>query len=73
MCAAHVSGSRSVDLHGQVAIVTGGGRGLGPLLAQGLAAAGAAVAVAARSAPEVAATAQRIQEAGARRSRSLRT
>jgi NAD(P)-dependent dehydrogenase (short-subunit alcohol dehydrogenase family) len=64
MCATQISGSRSVDLHGQVAIVTGGGRGLGPLLAQGLAAAGAAVAVVARSAPEVTATTQRIQEAG---------
>jgi NAD(P)-dependent dehydrogenase (short-subunit alcohol dehydrogenase family) len=64
MGAAQVSGSRNVDLQGQVAIITGGGRGLGPLLAQGLAAAGASVAVAARSAPEVAATAQRIQEAG---------
>lgn len=64
MHTADVSGSRSVDLTGQVAIVTGGGRGLGPLFAQGLAAAGAAVAVAARSAPEIAATAQRIQAAG---------
>jgi NAD(P)-dependent dehydrogenase (short-subunit alcohol dehydrogenase family) len=52
MCSAEVSGSRSVGQTGQVAIVTGGGRGLGPLFAQGLAAAGAAVAVAARSAPE---------------------
>ncbi len=46
----------SIDLAGQVALVTGGGRGLGRVFAQALAAVGAAVAVAARSEDQLAET-----------------
>jgi len=45
-----------IDLTGQVALVTGGGRGLGRVFAQALAAVGAAVAVAARSEDQLAET-----------------
>ncbi len=45
-----------VDLTGQVALVTGGGRGLGRVFAQALAAVGAGVAVAARSENQLAET-----------------
>jgi NAD(P)-dependent dehydrogenase (short-subunit alcohol dehydrogenase family) len=56
--------TRDGILAGQVALVTGAGRGLGPFLAEGLAAAGAAVAVIARTAKEVEAVAGRITAAG---------
>jgi NAD(P)-dependent dehydrogenase (short-subunit alcohol dehydrogenase family) len=55
---------RQIVLSGQVAIVTGGGRGLGRAIAQSLALAGVAVALVARSADQLAETAGRIVRAG---------
>jgi 3-oxoacyl-[acyl-carrier protein] reductase len=49
------------DLQGQVALVTGGGRGIGRNVAVELAGAGMKVAVSARSADEIAATAEEIR------------
>jgi len=51
-------------LEGQVAIVTGGGRGIGRAIALALAAAGAKVAVAARSANQLAETVHQIEQSG---------
>jgi NAD(P)-dependent dehydrogenase (short-subunit alcohol dehydrogenase family) len=51
---------------GRAVIVTGGGRGLGRQIAVSLGAAGAAVAVVARSGDEVAATAEAVTAAGGR-------
>ena len=53
-------------LDGQVAIVTGGGRGIGRTIAGGLAAEGAAVTVTARSVDQLAEAAAAIQAAGGR-------
>jgi 3-oxoacyl-[acyl-carrier protein] reductase len=55
-----------VDLAGQVAIVTGASQGLGRAIAEALAAAGAAVALVARSADKLAAVAAGIVAAGGR-------
>jgi len=55
-----------IDLSGQVAFVTGGGRGLGRAFAQGLASAGAAVAIIARSEDQLSATVSLIEAAGGR-------
>jgi NAD(P)-dependent dehydrogenase (short-subunit alcohol dehydrogenase family) len=53
-------------LDGQVALITGGGRGIGRAIAEGLAAAGASVAVVARSRNELAETVAHIERAGGR-------
>lgn len=55
-----------VDLAGQVALVTGASQGLGRSIAEALAAAGAAVALVARSADKLAAVAAGITAAGGR-------
>ena len=56
----------SIDLKGQVAMVTGGGRGIGRAIAQAFATAGASVAVLARSADELAQTVAAIAQGGGR-------
>jgi len=53
-----------IDLSGQVAIVTGGGRGLGRAMAQALSAANAKVAVTARTESQLAETVDLIHQAG---------
>jgi NAD(P)-dependent dehydrogenase (short-subunit alcohol dehydrogenase family) len=55
-----------IDLQGQVALITGGGRGIGRAFAQALAARGAAVAVTARSEAQIQETAHLIVAAGGR-------
>lgn len=52
------------ELSGQVAVVTGGGRGIGRAIATTLAAAGMTIAVLARSASEIEETARTIEQAG---------
>jgi NAD(P)-dependent dehydrogenase (short-subunit alcohol dehydrogenase family) len=54
----------STELSGKVALVTGGGRGLGLCVARGLASRGARVAIVARSSEQVAAAVAEIQTAG---------
>src|SRR5579863_3599697 len=54
------------DLAGEVAIVTGAGRGFGKAIARGLAAAGASVTVTARSKDQIDKTVKEIEAAGGR-------
>jgi len=63
---AHTSATASelFDVHDRVAIVTGGGRGIGRALAEGLGAAGAKVVVASRSGEVCEETARVIEAAG---------
>ena len=61
-----------MHLHGRVAIVTGGGGGLGTMAALALAEAGADVIVVARSLPKCESTAQKVRDMG-RRSLALAT
>jgi NAD(P)-dependent dehydrogenase (short-subunit alcohol dehydrogenase family) len=56
--------TENIDLTGQVAIVTGGGRGIGRAIALALAKAGADVAVAARSTDQIKETVALIEKAG---------
>jgi len=56
--------SVAIDLTGRVAVVTGGGRGIGAAVARTLAAAGARVVVSARTAAQVEAVAEEIRAAG---------
>jgi NAD(P)-dependent dehydrogenase (short-subunit alcohol dehydrogenase family) len=56
----------SIDLYGQIAAVTGGGRGIGRVTAQTLAAAGATVAVLSRSPSELEESVTLIERAGGR-------
>jgi len=56
----------SIDLSGKTAIITGAGRGLGKAIAISIAAAGAEVALAARTKEQIDQTAHEIEKAGGR-------
>lgn len=57
---------KSARLKGQVALVTGGGRGIGRTISRTLAGAGAAVAVLSRSTEELSETVQLVEQDGGR-------
>ncbi|HCP12801.1 MAG TPA: 2-deoxy-D-gluconate 3-dehydrogenase, partial [Planctomycetaceae bacterium] len=56
-------GIRLFDLHEQVAVITGGARGLGAVIAAGLASAGATTVIVSRNESEATETAEQIQGA----------
>ncbi len=58
--------TEGINLTGQVAIVTGGGRGIGRAIALGLGRAGSSVAVVARSSDQLAETVRQIAQLGSR-------
>ena len=58
------TGTQLFDLTGTVVIVTGSGRGLGAVMAEGMAAAGASVMICARTAKDVEETAAKIKKNG---------
>lgn len=62
------AGLGEVNLEGQVALVTGGGRGIGQAISQAVAAAGAHVVIAARTENQVKKVAEEITRAGGRAS-----
>ncbi|MEY2727375.1 MAG: Gluconate 5-dehydrogenase [Planctomycetota bacterium] len=62
----NLPGIRQFDLTGQVALITGGSRGLGPVIAAGLASAGAITALASRTPSEAAQAAEEISAAWGR-------
>lgn len=57
---------RTIDLSGRVAVVTGGGRGIGAAIAWALSGAGAAVAISGRSEAALVKVANALREAGGR-------
>lgn len=64
MSTEHPSPSELFSLHDEVAVITGGGRGIGEGIARTLAAAGAKVVVAARRGDEIEAVAAQIRADG---------
>lgn len=64
----NLPGIRLFDLHDQVAVITGGARGLGAVIAAALASAGASTVIVSRNQQEASETAARIQSAWGTRS-----